>query len=87
MQCGLRFVHHSTQAGDDITSYSVNGYLLFQKQKDGKLIGTISVSIDVKSKSGKHDYAFSDVKLRITVSHTGKPIVDHQWTVTSVEQL
>lgn len=67
---------------DDIVSRSIDGYVISHKLRNGELSGVVSVSIDITSKSGKCNYHYSGVKLRITVDR-----MYNKWTVTSVTQL
>ena len=67
---------------DDIVSRSIDGYVISHKLRNGELSGVVSVSIDITSKSGKCNYHYSGVKLRITVDR-----MYNKWIVTSVTHL
>lgn len=75
------------QSKDDIASRSIDGYVISHKLRHRELIAVVSVSIDITSKSGNWNYRYSGMKLRITVSRIGKPMINSKWAVTSVTML
>lgn len=75
-------------AKNDITSKSVNCYVVSHKYRGNELSGIVNVSVDILSRSGLHDYHISNVKLQISVSSiSNNAQIDHKWFVSSVKQL
>lgn len=75
-----------TQAGDDVTGKAVDCYVLTHRLRPGELSGVVKVSIDIKSRSRRHDYHAENVRLRVTLRPSG----DHKglrtiWMVSGVE--
>lgn len=94
MRCALQLpltpeqIRAMQQAGDDITSRSVNCYKLSSQIKGEEMSGVFKVSFDIESKSGQHTYHFHDVRLRVVAHFTGdRATLNTRWEVTSVEQL
>lgn len=76
-----------SKLGAETISTSVTGYVLSHKLRDSELSGVVCVSINISSSLGTYNYEYSNVKLRITVRHVGKPLVSDKWIVSSVEQI
>ena len=79
-------INELSHSGEDIIKRSINCRVISHKLKDGELSGVVSVSVKYYSQSGTHNYAFSNEKLRIVVSHIGPTGISKRWSVTSVER-
>lgn len=69
----------------DVTSRSVNGYVLSHRYRWNELSGVVCLSVETVSRSGGCNVSVSGMKLRITVQRT--PESGRRWMVTEVERL
>ncbi len=79
-------IHAMAEAKDDDISRFVNCSVLSHKVNTKGLSGIVKVTIDIRSRSGLHNYHFQNVRLRIVVDGQAD-LFESSMTVRSVEQL